>query len=200
MSALPVPPIINLRGTLASGRVLFLDRDGVINVNFGYVHTPERTTWVEGVFDFCRVAVQKGYGLVVVTNQAGIARGLYTEEQFASYTEWMLQQFSMQGVDILRVYYCPHHPTAGEGLYRVDCECRKPCPGMILAAAEDLGVDLALSMMIGDKASDMQAAQAAGIGKRILLDDGRELSSLQDCGVIQVHGFDEACKVMLEAG
>jgi D-glycero-D-manno-heptose 1,7-bisphosphate phosphatase len=153
-------------------RVLLLDRDGVININFGYVHTPESTQWVPGIFDLCRAAQAAGYGLVVVTNQAGIARGLYSETQFHEYTAWMMDQFTAQGVEILRTYYCPHHPVAGLGAYRVECQCRKPNPGMILAAASDLGIDLAASIMIGDNASDMLAARAAGVGRFIQIGSG----------------------------
>lgn len=179
-------------GLPSSGRALFLDRDGVINVNFGYVHTPDRTAWVPGIFELCSSAIQAGYGLVVVTNQAGIARGLYTEAQFAVYTDWMLMQFRERGIDILRVYYCPHHPTAGEGKYRMACECRKPGPGMMRAAAQDFGIDLAASVMIGDKGSDMQAARAAGIGTRILLEDGQDAVPLEDAGAMKVGMLSEA--------
>ncbi len=182
----------------SSGRALFLDRDGVININFGYVHTPEETEWVPGIFDLCRSAILAGYGLVVVTNQAGIARGFYTKAQFVAYTEWMLMQFKERGIDILRVYYCPHHPTAGEGPYRVDCDCRKPRPGMMLAAAQDLGIDLAESVMLGDKGSDMQAARAAGIGTRLLLGDEEELTALRDARVKRIGALDQAREMMME--
>lgn len=200
MGGVIAAPVINSRAPAGRGlsqKVLFLDRDGVININFGYVHTPAKTEWLEGIFDFCRAAVTAGFSLVVVTNQAGIARGLYTEEQFIGYTRWMLEQFEEQGIHILRVYYCPHHPSAGLGEYAVSCGCRKPLPGMILAAARDLDIDLASSAMIGDKMSDMQAAQAAGVGTRILLSDEQVP---QDCKVKGVRGFLQAREVLLGSG
>lgn len=149
-------------------RVLFLDRDGVINVNHGYVHTPEATEWVPGIFELCTAAGNAGYGLVVVTNQAGIARGYYDRERFEAYTRWMDDQFAARGLALLATYYCPHHPQAGVGAGRLECNCRKPRPGMLLQAAEDLGIDLAGSVLVGDAASDVAAAEAAGLRLALL--------------------------------
>jgi len=153
-------------------RAVILDRDGVINLDFGYVSTPEATVWVEGIFDFCRLAQEFGYLLLVATNQAGIGRGRYSEAHFASYTRWMLKEFDERGVSLTAVYYCPHHADAGLGVYRRACGCRKPSPGMLLAAEEDYNLDLSNSLMVGDKVSDMMAAGAAGVGTRILLGSG----------------------------
>ncbi|MCD9085885.1 HAD family hydrolase [Stenotrophomonas sp. SY1] len=203
MSAQVAKPVLNVSAAFplsATRRALLLDRDGVINVNFGYVHTPESTQWVDGIFDLCRAAEAAGYALVVVTNQAGIARGFYSEEQFAQYTDWMLQQFSMRGINILRVYYCPHHPSAGEGVYRVDCECRKPRPGMILAAAQDMDIDLAESAMIGDKASDMQAGRAAGVGMCIQIEDPLEQPSSRMTDVLYAGSLRQAQEYVLGVG
>lgn len=155
----------------ALGRVLFLDRDGVINVNHGYVHTPEGTEWVPGIVELCKAAQARGYALVVVTNQAGIARGYYSEAQFAAYTHWVHQHFAAAGVSIVATYYCPHHPQAGQGDYQVDCDCRKPAPGMLLAADQAHAVDWAGSLLVGDKRTDIQAGQAAGVGQCFLLGD-----------------------------
>jgi D-glycero-D-manno-heptose 1,7-bisphosphate phosphatase len=180
------------------GRALLLDRDGVINVNFGYVHTAERTEWVDGIFELCRAAQVAGYALVVVTNQAGIARGIYSEEQFAAYTQWMLEQFNARGIHILRIYYCPHHAAAGQGSYRHDCECRKPRPGMIMAAAQDLGIDLASSLMIGDKASDMEAARAAGVGRYVQIRDPGESVEASNASIIYTDNLWQACEIMMD--
>lgn len=168
--------VINERARVVGpvGPALLLDRDGVINVNHGYVHSPDQTDWVPGIFEFCRAAVAAGYRPIVVTNQAGIARGLYDEAQFARYSSWVHEEFAVRGVEILATYYCPHHPDAGLGTYLIQCNCRKPAPGMLLAAAHDLGVDLARSIMIGDKVSDMQAGDAAGVGALLLLDPAGE--------------------------
>jgi D-glycero-D-manno-heptose 1,7-bisphosphate phosphatase len=148
-------------------RALFLDRDGVINVNHGYVHTPERTDWVPGIFDLARTARSAGYLLIVVTNQAGLARGFYTEAQFDQYTRWVHEQFAREGAPLLATYYCPHHPEAGVGELAVQCGCRKPAPGMLEAAIRRWGLDPAACTLIGDQPSDMAAAAGAGVGLAI---------------------------------
>jgi len=147
---------------------VFLDRDGVININHGYVHKRECFDFIEGVFDVARYAYQQQYKLVVITNQAGIGRGYYTEEDFHQLTGWMCEQFFAEGAPIERVYFSPYHPTAGIGKYLKDDFSRKPQPGMILQARVELDLDLASSVLIGDKASDIQAGIAAGVGRNLL--------------------------------
>lgn len=159
-----------LRATSAPRRALFLDRDGVINVNHGYVHSPERTDWVPGIFDFAREAADADYAVFVVTNQAGIARGYYTVEQFMDYTHWQHARFGEAGVPVLATYYCPHHPEVGPDGKGVDCACRKPRPGMLLAAIQAFGLDAGASLMLGDMRSDAEAAAAAGVGRFIMVD------------------------------
>ena len=153
----------------APKRALFLDRDGVINVDIGYLHHKEDCVFVPGIFDLVRTARRLAYEVFVVTNQAGIARGYYSEETFAEFTRWMLGQFEAEDAPIGQVYYCPHHPTAGVGEYLRACECRKPEPGMLLRAAAEHGIDMAASMMVGDTVMDMQAGEAAGVGRLCLL-------------------------------
>ncbi|TBR40360.1 MULTISPECIES: D-glycero-beta-D-manno-heptose 1,7-bisphosphate 7-phosphatase [Dyella] len=155
----------------AARKVLFLDRDGVVNINHGYVHRPDQTDWVAGVFDAARAAKRAGYGLVIVTNQAGIARGYYSEDQFLQFTRWIHEQFAIHGADLLATYYCPHHPEGIVPGLNVSCECRKPGPGMILAAGKDLEIDLGQSLLVGDQTSDLQAAASAGIERSWLIDD-----------------------------
>lgn len=154
----------------AVGRALFLDRDGVINVNHGYVHTPDQTDWVPGIFELCTAARDAGFALIVVTNQAGIARGYYDEEQLLAYTRWVHQQFAARGVPLLATYYCPHHPQGTVAAYRRECDCRKPRPGMILAAVSDFALNPAECLLVGDMPSDLQAADAAGLGGSWLLE------------------------------
>lgn len=113
---------------------------------------------------------------MVVTNQSGIARGYFTEEQFMSLTEWMDWSLADRDVDLDGIYFCPHHPTAGVGEYRQECNCRKPAPGMLLDAAKDLKIDLANSYMVGDKAGDLQAAKAAGVGHKVLVRTGKTVT------------------------
>jgi D-glycero-D-manno-heptose 1,7-bisphosphate phosphatase len=149
-------------------KALFLDRDGVINHEVGYLHAAEDVRWVEGIFELCRVAVGLGYKLVVVTNQAGIARGIYTEAQYETLMEWMLEEFVKQGVALDAVYYCPFHPE-GQGKYRQEHDDRKPGTGMLRRAAKELGVELGGSVMVGDRCSDVGAANAAGLRQAFLL-------------------------------
>lgn len=157
-------------------KAVFLDRDGVINHDHGYVHKPADFDFIDGIFDACRHFQSLGYLLVVVTNQSGIARGMYSEEQFAALTAWMRERFREEGVTIAAVYHCPHHPDLGDDSER-HCACRKPAPGMLLQACRELDIDPATSLMLGDKKSDMQAAAAAGIGRKILLRSGQAISS-----------------------
>jgi D-glycero-D-manno-heptose 1,7-bisphosphate phosphatase len=142
---------------------LFLDRDGVINYDYGYVCKSENFHFVEGIFELVSAANRFGYLVVVVTNQAGIGRGYYNEIDFHILTDWMRNQFSLNDSRIDAVYFCPDHPVHGIGRYLRDSEMRKPGAGMLQKAANDLNIDLDRSIMIGDKESDMQAGFAAGL-------------------------------------
>lgn len=150
-----------------AAKALFLDRDGVINHDSGYTSRKENFIFIDGIFDLCRAAVGAGYTLFVVTNQAGIGRGLYTEQDFWELTTWMCAQFAAQHCPIQEVFYCPHHPLHGIGSYKQDSVNRKPNPGMLMDASEKYAIDMAHSVMVGDKDSDMEAAQRAGVGLRI---------------------------------
>lgn len=139
-------------------KALFLDRDGVVNIEKNYVHRIEDFEFMEGIFDLCSRFRRQGYLVVVVTNQAGIARGFYTEAQYQALSRWMKEQFAQRGVELAGVYHCPHHPSITG-----DCHCRKPHPGMLLQAAADLDLDLAGSVLLGDKQSDLEAGRSAGL-------------------------------------
>jgi D-glycero-D-manno-heptose 1,7-bisphosphate phosphatase len=152
-----------------NARALFLDRDGVINVDTGYVHSREAFRFQDGIFELCEAAQAQGYQVVVVTNQAGIGRGYYSESTFLELTDWMVETFAHRQIRIARVYYCPYHPTDGVGPYKYDSPDRKPKPGMLLRAQRELNLDLASSVLVGDTLSDIRAAEAAGIGTKILL-------------------------------
>lgn len=169
-------------------RALFLDKDGVVNIDHGYVCTPERTEFIGGIFDLCHAATKQGYLNVVVTNQAGIARGYYSEQQFLEYMDWVRSEFHARDAQIDAVYYCPHHPVHGLGKYLLDCDCRKPKPGMILAARRDLDLDLTGSLLIGDSASDLAAGEAAGVGTCIemrIVREGNESNGKLDPATVQ---------------
>ena len=145
---------------------LFLDRDGVINRDFGYVYEPQFFQFVDDIFDLCQEAQSKNYKIIIVTNQSGIGRGIYSEEDYLKLSAWVEQQFAEQGVAITATYYCPHHPIKAKGDYLQDCDCRKPKPGLLLQAAQEHHLDLSRSLLVGDKLTDLQAAQAAGVPRR----------------------------------
>jgi D-glycero-D-manno-heptose 1,7-bisphosphate phosphatase len=175
---------LSLKSNKATG--LFLDRDGIINEEIGYLIESEETRFVTGIFDLCRSAQQAGYRLVVVTNQSGIARGRYTEEAFLNLMDWMRGEFEGQGITLDAIYYCPFHPEHGVGKYRRDSDDRKPKPGMLLRAAQELNLDLSRSVFVGDRCTDVGAGNAAGIGKMFLL-SGTE----NDLAACSAHGTYE---------
>ncbi|SNT36213.1 D-alpha,beta-D-heptose 1,7-bisphosphate phosphatase [Granulicella rosea] len=150
-------------------RALYLDRDGVINVETGYIHQSEKVRFVDGIFSLCRTAQRLGYRLIVVTNQAGIGRGLYTAIQYEELMAWMRSEFRREGVEFDAVYHCPFHPEHGLGEYKREHEDRKPSPGMLLRGAREFGLSLAESVLIGDRATDIAAANAAGLAQAFLL-------------------------------
>jgi D-glycero-D-manno-heptose 1,7-bisphosphate phosphatase len=149
---------------------LLLDRDGVINVDTGYLHRIADCRFVEGIFDLVSAFAARGFAVVIATNQAGIGRGYYGEAEFSELMGWMIEEFARHGIVIAGVYHCPDHPIEGVGIYRRDNPWRKPGPGMFLQAAADHALDLARSWCIGDKASDVAAGRAAGVGTLVLLD------------------------------
>jgi D-glycero-D-manno-heptose 1,7-bisphosphate phosphatase len=151
-------------------KALFLDRDGVINVNHGYVHLTTDFEFIDGIFDLVQRANEQGYKVIVVTNQSGIGRGMYTEADFERLSAWMVSQFAKKSAVIDDVLFCPHHPQAKLEQYRQVCECRKPKPGMLTTAAARHDISLLSSIMVGDKLSDMEAAITAGIGHAVWFD------------------------------
>lgn len=160
---------------------LFLDRDGVINVEKNYVHRIEDFEFVDGIFELCKIAQDMGYAIVVVTNQAGIGRGYYTEADFRDLTDWMKEQFRRRNICIAGVYHCPYHPTGGVGDYRRESYDRKPNPGMLFRAQQDLGLDLKNSVLVGDKISDMEAGRAAGIARLVFMTHDPDEHGLTGC-------------------
>ncbi len=150
-------------------KALFLDRDGTINVDYGYVYEPERFVFIDGVFDFCRIAQEKGYLIIVVTNQSGIERGYFTETDFAAITKYMVERFAAAGVTITDVFHCPS----------LEGPDRKPEPGMFLKAKAKYDIDMALSVNIGDRDRDIDAGRCAGVGNNLLFEgDFRPLGQM----------------------
>jgi D-glycero-D-manno-heptose 1,7-bisphosphate phosphatase len=146
----------------------------VVNEEKGYVHRIEDFVFIDGVFETCQLFKEWGYKLVIVTNQSGIGRGLYSEADFQTLTQWMCDRFKEKGVVIDAVYYCPHHPTEALGSYRKTCKCRKPEPGMLLRAAREHDINLSQSIMVGDEEKDLLAGERAGVGLKILVKDGHD--------------------------
>lgn len=170
----PAPPVLR--------KAAFLDRDGVINKDKAYVYRWEDFEFVPGAIEGMRRLQQAGYALVVVTNQSGLARGYYTEDQYQTLTARLRQELAAQGVTLDGVYHCPHHPQGSVPHLATNCNCRKPAPGMILQAAQELKLSLPESLLIGDKAGDIQAARAAGVGRAYLVDSDNPESGKEPAG------------------
>jgi D-glycero-D-manno-heptose 1,7-bisphosphate phosphatase len=153
-------------------KALFLDRDGVINKEKDYLYKIKDFEFIDGVFETLLYFQAKGYLLIIITNQSGIARGYYQESDFLALNEWMLSQFAARGIRITKVYYSPYHPDQGIEKYKKDTFCRKPNPGMILQAKKEFDIDLAESILVGDKESDIEAGLKAGIKMNILVKSG----------------------------
>ncbi len=155
---------------------VFLDRDGTINLDHGYIHEIDDFQFIDGVIDACRELKNMGFTLILVTNQSGIARGKFTEEKFMHLTEWMDWSLEDRGASFDAVYFCPHHPDATISQYRKICDCRKPKPGMLLQAQYEFNIDMAASYMVGDTKEDMQAAMAVNVGTRVLVRTGKPIT------------------------
>ena len=141
----------------------FLDRDGVLNVDHGYVHRLEQLDLIPGAAEAVRLLNQAGFLTIVVTNQSGVARGYYGEDDVKRFNDEVRRQLAAAGARIDAFYYCPHHPQGTVARYALACDCRKPKPGLLDQAARDFAIDRARSFMIGDKDDDMKAAAAFGI-------------------------------------
>ena len=147
-------------------KAAFLDRDGVINIDYGYVGSIDKFKFKDGIFELLKFLQKRGYKLFIVTNQSGIAREFYSEEDFHNLMDYMIKELKKRDIEIVDYKFCPHHPDiTGE------CECRKPKAGMILNLAKKYNIDLKNSIMIGDNLTDMQAAKNAGIKRAYLVKD-----------------------------
>ncbi len=159
-------------------KVAFLDRDGVINKEVNYLHKVEDFEYTENCIEGLKNLKKMGYEIIIVTNQAGIARGYYTEQQYQKLTDWYLADLGKYGIAILDVFHCPHHPQGNVPEYAISCSCRKPKSGMFEQAFSKYEIDIDNSLMVGDKESDLLAAQGVGIKKIILVESGHAVSGI----------------------
>jgi len=150
-------------------KTVFLDRDGVINKEIGYLHKTSDFQFIDYVFQSCKYLNSIGYQIIVITNQSGIGRGLYTEKDFFELNEWMIKEFKNFGVEIQEVFFCPHSPED-------NCECRKPKSGMFYSAFKKFNIDKKNSWMVGDKEDDITAARNAGLENTILVRSGHDIN------------------------
>ena len=150
-------------------KTIFLDRDGVINKEIKYLHKIKDFEFIDGIFASCKYLESLGYKIIVITNQSGISRGYYTTSDFEIITNWMINQFHYNEIEILDVFHCPHLPN-------INCNCRKPKPGMLFEAKKKHNIDMSKSWLIGDKETDIIAANNAGINNTILVKSGHKIN------------------------
>ncbi|MBN2636272.1 MAG: HAD family hydrolase [Prolixibacteraceae bacterium] len=148
----------------AKNKALFLDRDGTLNIENNYVYKIEDFKFIEGILDVIKSYQEKGFLIFIISNQSGIARGFYTENEYLILTKWIIAKLEDYGIHITKVYHCPHHPD-----FTGECDCRKPKPGMILKAIHEFNINPSESVLIGDKKSDILAGKNAKIGKNLFI-------------------------------
>ena len=163
-------------------KALFLDRDGIINEDSGYIHKVEDIKFVAGIFELCKKAIDSGYIIIVITNQSGVARGYYTETHVETVHNWILKEFEKRNVKITKFYYSTYHPEAINPKHLKNPNHRKPAPGMIMDAVSDYNIDISKSFMIGDKQSDRidYNGLKSYIVKSVYSKENYDFSSLED--------------------
>ncbi|CAC9533841.1 D-glycero-beta-D-manno-heptose-1,7-bisphosphate 7-phosphatase (EC 3.1.3.82) [uncultured Gammaproteobacteria bacterium] len=171
-------------------RVVFLDRDGVINQEVGYLYKIEDFVFIDGVFSACQMFQKLGFKIIVITNQSGIARGYYNRSDFDKLNAWMVNEFKQNKVDILDVFYCPHAPED-------ECHCRKPKAGMFTDAQKKYPIDALNSWMIGDKENDITAAKVAGIKNTVLVRSGHKIDEKDSNARFILDSIEQVVSVIL---
>ncbi len=177
---------------------IFLDRDGTVSEEVGYVNHVDRLRLLARTAEAIRRINESDYLAVLVTNQAGVARGYFREEMVRRVHRRLEELLAQEGAHLDAIYYCPHHPTAGEPPYRKDCSCRKPRPGMIEAAEKDLEIDVSRSFMVGDKHSDIVFAHSVGM-KGVLVKTGYGLGEIEGWSADWTQQPDEISDDLLDA-
>lgn len=159
-------------------RAIFFDRDGVLNVDVDYLYEVEKFSWVDGAREAIKLCNDKGCPAIVITNQSGVARGFFTEDDVKILHNFMNDELKKIGAYIDAFYYCPHHPKGIVPPYNTICDCRKPAPGMILQACRDFNIDVKNSFMIGDRQRDIECGINAGCRESFLFDGKGNLFDL----------------------
>jgi D-glycero-D-manno-heptose 1,7-bisphosphate phosphatase len=172
-------------------KTIFLDRDGVVNKEIGYLDKIEDFKFINGVFEACQHYEQLGYKIVIVTNQSGISRGYYSEDDFRNITDWMITQFNKNNIQILDTFHCPHLPDSG-------CNCRKPKPGMLLEAKKKYNINMLESWMIGDSERDISAANLAGIKNTILVRSGHTINEVNSNATFFLDSIIQTNQIILK--
>ena len=172
-------------------KAIFLDRDGVVNKEVNYLFKIEDFEFIDGIFDACLYFQNLNYAIIIVTNQSGITRNYYTENDYQTLTKWMLRQFKDNGIEILNVFHCPHGPES-------TCECRKPKPGMFLKAKDEHNTDMEKSWMIGDKERDIIAANSARIYNTILVRGSHKIDESNSNAKFILDSIQQAKQIITE--
>ena len=170
-------------------KAIFLDRDGVINIDVNYLYRINDFKFIEGIFEVCHHFQNLGYSIIIVTNQSGISRGYYSENDFQTITNWMLAQFKKNNINILDVFYCPHSPDS-------HCNCRKPKPGMLLNAKHKHNINMQNSWIIGDKEADIIAGISSGITNTILIKSGHRIDELNSKAEFIIDSIQQTNKII----
>ena len=171
-------------------KTIFLDRDGVINKEIGYLHEINKFEFIDGIFDACKHFQELGYEIIIITNQSGISRGLYSENDYNALTTWMIKEFISKGVSILDTVHCPHSPEE-------KCYCRKPLPGMFLKCKKSMNINMKLSWAIGDKETDIIAAKNAGIDQTILVRSGHKIEEVNSQAKFIIDSIKESTSIVI---
>ena len=180
-------------------KAVFLDRDNTIILDKGYTHKIEDLHFLPKAIDGLKILHEAGYALIIITNQSGIARGMYTEQQYKEFRDNMHAKLLQQGIMIKDEFFCPHHPEKGIGEYKIDCDCRKPKPGMLEKAIEQQSIDRKKSWTIGDKAADIEAGLAAGTRAIGILSRESSREELEAAGAEFVcNNLEESAQYILE--
>jgi len=170
-------------------KTIFLDRDGVINKEINYLHKIEDFEFIDGVFEACQFLQSLEYKIIVITNQSGISRGLYTKNDYQIITKWMVSQFMKNNISILDTFHCPHLPDSG-------CNCRKPKPGMLLEAKKKYNINMLESWMIGDKETDITAAISSGINNTILVKSGHKINEADSRAKFIIDSINQSSQLI----